>query len=65
MIITRLRLSGFKRHRQLEIDLGPGLNVVRGANEAGKSTIQRAIEMGLFRRPDFRGAGARGAAPVA
>ncbi|MEP7158616.1 MAG: AAA family ATPase [Chloroflexota bacterium] len=55
MIITRLRLSGFKRHRQLEIDLGPGLNIVRGANEAGKSTIQRAIEMGLFRRPTFSG----------
>jgi hypothetical protein len=29
--------------------------VVRGANEAGKSTIQRAIEMALFRRPTFSG----------
>lgn len=55
MIINRLRLSGFKRHHQLDIELGPGLNVVRGANEAGKSTVQRAIEMGLFRRPTFSG----------
>ena len=55
MIITRLRLSNFKRHRQLDVELGPGLNVVRGANESGKSTVQRAIEMALFRRPTFTG----------
>ena len=53
MLIHRLRLSGFKRHRQLDLELRPGLNVVRGPNEAGKSTVQRAIEMGLFRRPTF------------
>ncbi|HEY8135988.1 MAG TPA: ATP-binding protein, partial [Candidatus Limnocylindrales bacterium] len=55
MIITRLRLTNFRRHRALDVQLGPGLNVVRGANEAGKSTIQRAIEMALFRRPTFSG----------
>jgi DNA repair exonuclease SbcCD ATPase subunit len=55
MIITRLQLTNFRRHRQLDVQLGPGLNVVRGANEAGKSTIQRAIEMALFRRPTFSG----------
>ena len=51
MNITRLRLENFKRHAQLEIELVAGLNIVRGANEAGKTTIQRAIEMVLFRRP--------------
>lgn len=56
MIITRLRLANFRRHRALDVALGPGLNVVRGANEAGKSTVQRAIEMALFRRPTFSGA---------
>ena len=55
MIITRLRLANFRRHRALDVQLGPGLNVVRGANEAGKSTVQRAIEMALFRRPTFSG----------
>ena len=55
MIITRLRLASFRRHRTLDVKLGPGLNVVRGANEAGKSTVQRAIEMALFRRPTFSG----------
>ena len=56
MIINRLRLANFRRHRALDVALGPGLNVVRGANEAGKSTVQRAIELGLFRRPTFSGA---------
>jgi DNA repair exonuclease SbcCD ATPase subunit len=55
MIITRLRLANFRRHRALDVQFGPGLNVVRGANEAGKSTVQRAIEMALFRRPTFSG----------
>ena len=56
MIINRLRLANFRRHLALDVALGPGLNVVRGANEAGKSTVQRAIELGLFRRPTFSGA---------
>ncbi len=56
MIINRLRLANFRRHRSLDLQLAPGLNVVRGANEAGKSTVQRAIEMALFRRPTFSGA---------
>jgi hypothetical protein len=49
--ITRLRLQNVKRHADLELELAPGLTVIRGPNEAGKSTVQRAIEMGLFRRP--------------
>ncbi|MEP7379303.1 MAG: AAA family ATPase [Chloroflexota bacterium] len=55
MIITRLRLANFRRHRSLDVAFEPGLNVIRGANEAGKSTVQRAIEMALFRRPTFSG----------
>ena len=50
MRITRLRLLNVKRHEDLEIELAPGLTIIRGPNEAGKSTIQRAIEIVLFRR---------------
>ena len=53
MNITKLRLENFKRHRELELELVPGLNVIRGPNEAGKTTTQRALEMVLFRRPNF------------
>ena len=56
MNITRLLLHDFRRHAELDIEFKPGLNIVRGPNEAGKSTIQRAIEMGLFRRPTFASA---------
>ena len=51
MRITSLRLSDVKRHRSLALELAPGLTVIRGPNEAGKSSIQRALEMVLFRRP--------------
>jgi recombinational DNA repair ATPase RecF len=56
MNITRLHLTDFRRHTELDVELKPGLNIVRGPNEAGKSTIQRAIELGLFRRPTFASA---------
>jgi uncharacterized protein YhaN len=47
--LTRLRVQNVRRHADLAIEFAPGLNVVCGVNEAGKSTIQRAIEMVLFR----------------
>ncbi len=50
MRIRRLLLRDFRRYRELAIDLAPGLTVVRGPNEAGKSTIQRAIELAVTRR---------------
>jgi recombinational DNA repair ATPase RecF len=50
MRITRLRIQDIKRHRVLELHPHPGLTVIRGPNEAGKSTVQQAIELVLFRR---------------
>jgi DNA repair exonuclease SbcCD ATPase subunit len=48
--ITRLQLRNVRRHVDLDLRLAPGLTVVRGPNESGKSTIQRAIELALTRR---------------
>jgi len=48
--ITRVRVRNFRVHRDLDLELAPGLTVIRGPNEAGKSTLQRALEVGLFRR---------------
>src|SRR6188768_411507 len=50
MRIRRLQVRDLRRYRELDIDLAPGVTVVRGPNEAGKSTIQRAIELALTRR---------------
>jgi len=48
--ITRVRVRDFRVHRDLDLELAPGLTVIRGPNEAGKTTLQRALEVGLFRR---------------
>ncbi len=50
MRVTRLRLRDFGRHAALDLAFAPGLTVVRGPNEAGKTTIQRAIELALARK---------------
>ncbi len=56
MRITRLRLRDLKAHRQLDLELAPGITVVRGPNEAGKTTLQRALELALFRKVTASGA---------
>ena len=56
MRITRLRLKGLKVHRDLDLELAPGLTVVRGPNESGKTTLQRALEIALFRKATAGGA---------
>ena len=50
MRITRLHLRELQRHADLEIRPAPGLTIVRGTNEAGKSSIRRAIEIALYGR---------------
>ena len=50
MRITRLQLRNIRRHADLDLDLAPGLTIIRGPNESGKSTIQRALELALTRR---------------
>jgi hypothetical protein len=52
MRITRVRLTDFKTHHDLEIEPAVGLTIIRGPNEAGKSSIQQAIELALFRKAD-------------
>jgi AAA domain len=48
--ITRLEVRDLRRYRALDVSFGRGLTVVRGPNEAGKTTIQRAIELVLTRK---------------
>jgi DNA repair exonuclease SbcCD ATPase subunit len=51
MRITRVQLHEVGRHRDLDIQLASGFTIIRGPNEAGKSTIQRGLELALFRKP--------------
>lgn len=48
MRIERLELQAFGRFDNRTLDLQPGLNVIYGPNEAGKSTVQRFIEGMLY-----------------
>ena len=50
MRISRIVLKDLGRHRELDLELAPGFTIIRGPNEAGKSTIQRGIELALFRK---------------
>ncbi|PID20917.1 hypothetical protein CSV61_11860 [Sporosarcina sp. P3] len=51
MKIRRILLYGFGKHENLEMDLRPGMNLLYGPNEAGKTTIQQAILHILFGFP--------------
>ncbi len=48
MILLRLDIEGFGRLRQRVVDLAPGLNVVFGPNETGKSTLHAYLDAMLF-----------------
>jgi len=48
--IRRLQVHDLRRYRELDIDLAPGVTVIRGPNEAGKTTVQRALELAITRR---------------
>jgi uncharacterized protein YhaN len=46
--IDLLHLIGFGRFERLELELQQGFNLVFGRNEAGKTTVQRFVELMLF-----------------
>lgn len=48
MIITKVKLDPFGGFAGREVDFKPGLNVILGPNEAGKSTTFYAIEKGFL-----------------
>ena len=50
MRITDLTVRDLRRYRVSTLELARGLTVVRGPNEAGKTTLQRAIELALTRK---------------
>lgn len=47
-VIEKLVLKNFERYRRVEIDFSAGLNLVRGRNSTGKTTILNALTFALF-----------------
>jgi len=54
MIIREIALNRFKKFQSLQLALLPGLNIIKGPNEAGKSTLHSAVIAGLFFNPTHR-----------
>jgi hypothetical protein len=57
VLFNRLKLNYFGRFHDREIELKPGINLVYGENEAGKSTIHTFIKGMLFGIERMRGRG--------
>lgn len=47
-MFTKIKLTNFRQHTDAEFSFVGGLNVIRGANEAGKSTVFEALAYALF-----------------
>ena len=59
MRLIRCRLESIRRHRALEVSFAPGLTLIGGANESGKSSLVEAMHRTLFVRASATGAAVR------
>ena len=48
MRLHRLRVVSFAAIGNVDVEFGPGLNVLYGPNDLGKSTVVAAIRLGLL-----------------
>lgn len=57
MRLLHLTLRRVRRHQELSLAFAPGLTLVGGANESGKSTLAEALHKGLFLKASATGRG--------
>ena len=50
-MLTTLRISGFAIVDSVEVEFGPGLNVLFGPNDLGKSSLADAVRAALLLPP--------------
>ena len=50
-MIKELQLKNFQSHRDSKLSFHPGVNVIVGASDSGKSAILRALRLVVFNRP--------------
>ena len=51
MIIEKLNIKAFGRLRDYELELSPGVNIIEGENESGKSTLCAFIKFIFYGIP--------------
>lgn len=54
-MLTKLIITNFRKHEDTEIDFTQGLNIIRGKNEGGKSTLGEALLYALYGARALRG----------
>ena len=59
MVIRRLKIRNFGKIREKTLELSPGINVLYGENESGKTTVHTFIKSMLFGLSRQRGKAAR------
>lgn len=59
MRLIRSEFSSVRRHQELVLDFDPGLTVIGGANESGKSSLVEALHRTLFVRAASSGTAAQ------
>ena len=55
MRLTRCHLNSVRRHKHLALDFAPGLTLITGSNESGKSSLVEALHRTLFLRATATG----------
>jgi len=48
--LVSVTVRNYRVHKELTVRFGPGLTVIAGPNESGKSTLVEAIHHALFLR---------------
>ena len=48
MRLHKLRITSFGAIERVDVEFGPGLNILYGPNDLGKSTMVAAIRLGLL-----------------
>ena len=48
MIINKLKINGFGKLENKEIELNDKINIIKGDNESGKSTLLKFISSSLY-----------------
>ena len=55
MRLTHCRIQNTRLHRDLQLAFAPGLTLIGGGNETGKSTLVEALHRALFLKASATG----------
>jgi exonuclease SbcC len=50
-MISSLKLINFQSHKKTELEFAPGINIIVGASDSGKSSILRGLKWLIWNRP--------------